>query len=174
MSSRRIVNASPIIFLDRVGLLDQLNEAVVTVLVPVPVLEELGGLTADDPAAVAVRSVSWIQVVAAPPIPDSLRPFRLDRGEEAVLALALVPSEEETEVVLDDLAARRCAAALGLKVRGSLTFLLIAKAEGRIPAVRPLLEELHRGGMRLSAEALPPYSRPCRRMSSHVANKGRT
>jgi predicted nucleic acid-binding protein len=152
VSSRRVVNASPIIFLDRVGLLDQLNEAVVTVLVPVPVLEELGGLTADDPAAVAVRSASWIQVVAAPPIPDSLRPFRLDRGEEAVLALALVPSEEETEVVLDDLAARRCAAALGLKVRGSLTFLLIAKAEGRIPAVRPLLEELHRGGMRLSAE----------------------
>jgi len=76
----------------------------------------------------------------------------LDRGEEAVLALALVPSEEETEVVLDDLAARRCAAAIGLKVRGSLSFLLIAKAEGRIPAVRPLLEELHSGGMRLSAE----------------------
>jgi len=135
-----------------VGLLDQLNEAGVTVLVPVPVLEELGGLTADDPAAVAVRSASWIQVVAAPPIPDSLRPFRLDRGEQAVLALALVPTEEETEVVLDDLAARRCAAALGLKVRGALTFLLIAKAEGRIPAVRSLLEELHRGGMRLSAE----------------------
>jgi predicted nucleic acid-binding protein len=135
-----------------VGLLDQLNEPGVTVLVPDPVLEELGGLTADDRAAVAVRSASWIQVVVAPPIPDSLRPFRLDRGEEAVLALALVPSEEETEVVLDDLAARRCAAALGLKVRGSLTFLLIAKAEGRIPAVRPLLEELHRGGMRLSAE----------------------
>jgi predicted nucleic acid-binding protein len=149
---RRVVNASPIIFLDRVGLLDQFNEAGVTVLVPVPVLEELGGLTADDPAAVAVRSASWIQVVAAPPIPDSLRPFRLDRGEQSVLAVALLPTEQETEVVLDDLAARRCAAVLGLKVRGSLTFLLIAKAEGRIPAVRPLLEELHRGGMRLSAE----------------------
>jgi hypothetical protein len=34
VSSRRVVNASPIIFLDRVGLLDQLNEAGVTVLVP--------------------------------------------------------------------------------------------------------------------------------------------
>jgi hypothetical protein len=67
------------------------------VLVPDLVLEELGGLTPDDPAAVAVRSASWIQVVAAPPIPDSLRPLRFDRGEEAVPALALVPSEEETE-----------------------------------------------------------------------------
>ena len=69
-----------------------------------------------------------------------------------MLALALTSSEEETEVILDDLAARRCAEVLGLKVRGSLSFLLIAKAEGRIAAVQPLLEELHRGGMRLSAQ----------------------
>ena len=85
-------------------------------------------------------------------IPDSLSRFRLDRGESAVIALALLPSEQETEVVLDDLAARRCAGALGLKVCGSLSFLLIAKAEGRIPLVRPLIEELRRGGMRLSAD----------------------
>jgi len=44
---RRVVNASPIIFLDRLGLLDQLNEpgVTVTVLVPDLALEELGGLT---------------------------------------------------------------------------------------------------------------------------------
>jgi predicted nucleic acid-binding protein len=148
---RRVVNASPIIFLHRVGLLDQLNEPGVTVLVPDCVLEELAGLGPDDPAEVAVRSASWIQVVATPPIPDSLPRFRLDRGESAVIAFALLPNDEETEVVLDDLAARQCAAAMGLKVCGSLSFLLIAKAEGRIPLVRPLIEELHRGGMRLSA-----------------------
>jgi len=137
-----------------VGLLDQLNEAGVTVLVPTPVLEELGGLTPDDPAAVAVRSADWIQVVAPVPVPDSVQSYGLDRGEEAVLALALTSGGVDVEVVLDDLAARRCARALGLKVRGSLAFLLVAKAEGKIPAVRPLLEELHRGGMRLSAELI--------------------
>ena len=43
----RVVNASPIIFLDRLGLLDQLNEpgGTVTVHIPDLVLEELGGLT---------------------------------------------------------------------------------------------------------------------------------
>ena len=41
----RVVNASPIIFLDSLGLLDQLNEPGVTVLVPDLVLGELGGLT---------------------------------------------------------------------------------------------------------------------------------
>ena len=136
------------------GLLDQLNEDGVTVVVPAPVFEELGGLRPDDPAAIAVRAAPWIEVAAPPPVPDSLRPFRLDRGEEAVLALALMPSEEETEVVLDDLAARRCAGALGLRVRGSLAFLLSAKVKGRIPAVCPLLEVLRRSGMRLSAELI--------------------
>jgi predicted nucleic acid-binding protein len=154
MSLRRVVNASPIIYLHHVSLLDQLNEPGVTVLVPDVVFDELGGLGPGDPAVAAVRSTSWIQVVATPPIPDSLRPFRLDRGEAAVLALALTPSAEETQVVLDDLAARRCATTLGLKVCGSLAFMLVAKAEGRIPAVRPILEELHRYGMRLSTDLI--------------------
>jgi predicted nucleic acid-binding protein len=150
MPLRRVVNASPIIFLNRVNLLDELDEPGVTVLIPDVVLAEIGGLGPNDPAAIAVRANSWIQVEAPPPIPESVRAFRLDPGESAVLALALLPAEAETEVVLDDLAARRCAAALGLKVRGCLSFLLVAKAEGRIPAVRPLLEEMHRHGMRLS------------------------
>ncbi len=87
MNLRRVVNASPIIFLDRVGLLDQLNEPGVTVLAPDSVLQELGGLAADDPAAVAVQSASWIQVVAAPPVPGSLRLFRLDPGIERTTAI---------------------------------------------------------------------------------------
>jgi predicted nucleic acid-binding protein len=96
---RRVVNASPIIFLHRVGLLDQLNEPGVRVLVPDSVLEELGGLGPDDPARVAVLGASWIEVVTTPPIPDSLPFFRLDRGESAVIALGLLPSEQKAEVV---------------------------------------------------------------------------
>jgi predicted nucleic acid-binding protein len=36
--------------------------------------------------------------------------------------------------------------------RGSLSFLLIAKVEGRIPLVRPLIEELRASGMHLSED----------------------
>ena len=66
MTLRRVVNASPIIFLNQVGLLDQLNEAGVTVLIPAPVLEELGGLGPDDPAAstesqVPPDGLPWIE-----------------------------------------------------------------------------------------------------------------
>jgi hypothetical protein len=55
---RRLVNGSPIIYLHRMGLLDLLNEPGVTVLVPDAVLEELGGLGADDPGRVAVLNAS--------------------------------------------------------------------------------------------------------------------
>jgi predicted nucleic acid-binding protein len=137
-----------------VDLLGELNERDVTVVLPDVVLVELSGLEPDDPAVIAVRSASWIHIVTTPPVPASLQAFRLDPGEAAVLALALTPSQDETEVILDDLTARRCAATLGLRVRGTLSFLLVAKAEGRIPAVRPLLEELHQSGMRLSRELI--------------------
>lgn len=144
------MNASPVVFLHQAGLLDLLREPGARVLVPDVVLAELGGLRPDDPAAVAVRGADWIEVVPPPPVPGSVARAGLDPGETAVLALALSPSADETEVVLDDRAARRCAEAHGLRVRGTLSFLLVAKADGRISAVRPVLEELHRGGMRLS------------------------
>ena len=47
MLSSRIVNASPIIYLHHVDLLEELNEHGLTVVV----LVELGGLGPDDPAA---------------------------------------------------------------------------------------------------------------------------
>src|SRR5437016_2470409 len=109
MPLRRVVNASPIIFLHRVSLLEELNEPGVTVVVPDIVLQELAGLGPNDPAAIAVRSASWVQVAPAPPIPPAVSSLRLDPGEAAVLALALTPTQGDTEVILDDLAARHCA-----------------------------------------------------------------
>ena len=97
MGLRRVVNASPIIYLHRVGLLDQLNEPGVRVFVPDAVFEELGGLGPDDPARIAVLNANWIEIVATPAIPESLPPFRLDRGESAMIAVALLPSEQETD-----------------------------------------------------------------------------
>jgi predicted nucleic acid-binding protein len=51
---------------------------------------------------------------------------------------------------VDDLAACRCAAALGIPVRGTLGLVLVARSRGVIPAARPVLEQLRRSGMYLS------------------------
>ena len=82
---KRIVNASPIVFLTRLDLLDILGEPGVDVLVPDAVSDELARLSQDDPAAAAVRSTAWIEVVPTPAIPDFLRAWKLDAGARASL-----------------------------------------------------------------------------------------
>ena len=59
-----------------------------------------------------------------------------------------------TLAILDDLAARRCAATLTIPVRGTLGLVLAAKQRGRIPAARPVLESLRASGMYLSDPVL--------------------
>jgi hypothetical protein len=61
-------------------------------------------------------------------------------------------------VLIDERLARRHAERLGLKLSGTLGVLLRAKSLGLIPSVSSLVEQLLRGGIRLSesivAEAL--------------------
>ena len=109
MISRRVVNASPLIFLTRVGLLEVLQEPGVPVLVPDVVMAEISSLGPTDPAALAVANSSWILVVPTPAIPVALLPWGLDDGEAGVIAVAL--EERDSMAVLDDLAARQCAQA---------------------------------------------------------------
>jgi predicted nucleic acid-binding protein len=55
-----------------------------------------------------------------------------------------------TSAVIDDLAARRCAAAHGIGVRGTLGLVLTARRRGAIPSARRVIEELRDAGMYLS------------------------
>jgi predicted nucleic acid-binding protein len=85
-------------------------------------------------------------------IPPLVAGWGLGAGESAVLALAL--SVPGAVAILDDLAGRRCAAALGVPVRGTLGMVLAAKQRRWIPLARPVLEDLIRGGMYLSRGVL--------------------
>jgi predicted nucleic acid-binding protein len=100
--SRRVANATSLIYLTHVGVLDVLNEPGIPVLVPDVVMGEIGAHGATDPAVVTVQAASWIQVVPTPLIPAELATCKLDPGETAVLAVAL--EQADTQVVLDDLA----------------------------------------------------------------------
>lgn len=141
-------------------MLEILNEPGVEVMVPDAVLAELNDPDPNDPAAVAARSTDWIQVVPTPAIPKSVRARKLGDGETAVITLALAAidaaatDEDHVDIVLDDGKARRFAESLGLRVQGTLAFLLIGKRTGRLGAIRPLLERLHSSGMHLSDEVM--------------------
>jgi predicted nucleic acid-binding protein len=148
VNKRPAVNASPLIFLARAGLIDLLKLAGTPVVVPAPVAGEILSRGPHDPAAQVIERSSWIIVVEPPPIPEIIMAWDLGKGESSVLAWAYM--NPGTEAILDDLAGRRCAATLGIRVRGTLGLVLTAKKRGKIAAARPIVERLRHSGMYLS------------------------
>lgn len=59
-----------------------------------------------------------------------------------------------TEAVIDDFAARRCAATIGVPVRGTLGIVLEAKQRGIVPSARTIVEQMRQTGMYLSDEIM--------------------
>jgi len=91
-------------------------------------------------------TVRWIEgpaaklVAADVPSLAVVSEENLGPGETAVLSMALATGE--SEAIVDDKGARRLAARLGIKSRGSLGVLLLAKQQGRIPRLRPAIEAM--------------------------------
>ena len=148
MVFRRIVNASPLILLSKVGCLDFLRINADELLVPEEVLVEIRAQGLDDPTVRVVEGTEWLKISPPSPIPEQVAAWNLGAGESAVLALAL--SERPCEVVLDDLAARRRATSANILVRGTVGIVLLARREGLIPAARPVIDRLRRSGLFLT------------------------
>lgn len=148
MAERPAINASPLIFLTRAGLLNLLQLISSEVIVPELVAAEIERRGAGDPTAEAIADTAWLVRVQTPPVPPQIQAWGLGQGESSVLAWA--HAHPGTEAIIDDLAARRCAAAFNIQVRGTLGLVLIAKQRGHIPEARAVLMQLRRGGMYLS------------------------
>jgi predicted nucleic acid-binding protein len=147
-----VVNASPLIFLSRAGLLDLLQLLSSEIVVPEIVSAEIEIRGKSDPTAQALASIAWLVVTRTQPVPTQIQSWGLGPGESSVLAWA--HAHPGSEAIIDDLAARRCAAAFNIPVRGTLGLALIAKQRGRIPSARDVLEQLRRGGMYLSDQVM--------------------
>jgi predicted nucleic acid-binding protein len=143
---KRIVNASPLILLAKIGRIDLLNSQDVDVVVPLPVLHEVVPDLDNhaDPVVQAIGGPGW-RIVHGAAVPETLNRWKLDRGEESVLAIAL--ANPGCEVVIDDRAGRRCAEAHGIMLLGTVGLVILAKRLGRIAEVRPIIEDLRRAGL---------------------------
>jgi predicted nucleic acid-binding protein len=146
------VNASPLIFLAQAELLHLLHLVGDSGVVPAAVMRELEAGAHIHDTARAVRETPWLTVVEMHEPVESIQVWDLGAGESAVLAWVL--DHHGTEAVVDDLQARRCAASLGLAVRGTLGLVITAKQRGEIPAARPVIEQLRDAGMYLSERVL--------------------
>lgn len=152
MVERPAINASPLILLTKGGLLELLQLISEEVIVPAKVAMEIQQYGETDVTSRAIAQTDWLIVVETPPVPELIQSWDLGLGESSVLTWAYF--NPGTEVIVDDLAARRCAKTLEIPVRGTLGLVLIAKQRGSIPAARPVLEQLRLAGMYLSNQVM--------------------
>ena len=86
--------------------------------------------------------------IATPPMSPFLAGWDLGPGESSVISIATgIPG---AVVVLDDLAARRCAQAHGIPLTGTLGLILLAKNRGLIPDVTTALDSILKAGLFVS------------------------
>lgn len=135
-----ICNTSPLQYLHQLQLLHIVPALVPSVVVPPAVVEEIAAGLARGVDLPNVDGLDWVSVRRPASTPVLSLITDLGPGETQVLALAL--EGREAIVVLDDSLARRIAATLGLRFKGTLGMLLEAKRRGLIRAVTPLLDRL--------------------------------
>ncbi|AGA92431.1 putative nucleic acid-binding protein, contains PIN domain (plasmid) [Thioflavicoccus mobilis 8321] len=150
MPDCRVVNASPLITLAKVGQLGLLEEPGFALIIPDPVAREVLRWPAEDPARKAL-SAGWggTPVPVAPDV--DIMEWGLGPGESGVLTLA---RSRQCVAVIDDGAARAAAVALGVRLTGTLGLVLRAARLGRIASAAEILEQLIDVGLRLNNDVV--------------------
>ncbi|MGH9831816.1 MAG: DUF3368 domain-containing protein [Blastocatellia bacterium] len=142
MADRLVINTGPLIALARMDALDVAAIPPFEFICPREVKDELDAGATQGYALIAPN---WLTVVtlSAPLSPVSVA--GLDRGEAAVIHLAI--EQSVSRVCIDETKGRRAASAVGLSVIGSLGLMSRAKVLGLIPALRPLVAKAMQGGV---------------------------
>lgn len=151
-SRKWICDASPLILLAKVGCADLLSVLPDKLIVPEAVAREVAAGSVDSPARKWIRENRQRFVRTTGSEVPAIASWDLGPGESAVLSIA--HERSGWTVVIDDLAGRRCAEALGISVTGTVGVVLLAKEEERITEARPVLEKLVRKGLRASDSLL--------------------
>lgn len=148
--SDAVADTSPLQYLHQLGLLSILPQLFSRVLVPPAVAAEVADGIMVGIDLPALTELSWIQLRT--PVVMSALPTVSDLGSGETQVLALASQDRAAFALLDDALARRIAALLRIRVRGTLGILLDAKKAGLIASVRPNVERLTELRFRMSDE----------------------
>ncbi len=152
MHRKWVVNSSPLIILGKLSSLYLFERMCPNLVIPEGVADEL-----DQGLSMTRQEIGYIE--REPPlsepvdkIPPLIQAWDLGKGETEVISWAYV--HPEFEAILDDRAARNCASSLGIQVIGTLGVILLAKKEGILSQVKPLITRLMEQGFRIDSELL--------------------
>ena len=144
MADPWVINASPVILLAKVGLIQHVPSLAHPLVIPEPVAEEIRQCRTVDVA------VSWIngngRSFVQPPVQElaELRGTKIGSGERSVISWAA--ANRGFVAVMDDSGARVFAERFRLPVLGSVGIILRLKKVGLIGEVKPHLLEIRRAG----------------------------
>lgn len=137
-----VVDASTLIALEKIGLLELLCKLYKQIVLPDAVVAEFGPVHLDCSTITKVES-RFVKLFT-----DDLN---LGKGESEVIAFALA---SDMTAIIDDEKARKTAKTLGLTVTGTIGILLKAEELGLIESARSKAQELKEKGFYLSADLL--------------------
>jgi predicted nucleic acid-binding protein len=129
----------------KVGRVDLLSALCDELVVPAGTAEEVLRGDEHDPSVRWMHDEGQRFIVRDAPLTPDVGAWDLGQGETAVLSWAR--QNPGYEVIIDDRAARNCAASLGLPVRGTLGVLLLAKKTGLIERVESVVQEVVAAGL---------------------------
>lgn len=146
-----VADSGPLIALVIGGCLDLLRDLYGRVLVPDAVWREVTESGYGKPGASEIAAAPWLVRTPLGRSPDALLRAELGPGEAEAISLA---ADREALLIVDERQARRIAEiAYGLRVRGTVGTLVLAKRQRLVDEVRPILERMRAGGYYL-ADAL--------------------
>lgn len=145
MADIRVVNASPLIALAKVGRLDLLLNEGRRLIVPEAVAQEIFAGPPNDPARRALENGFGLPFQSNKVDVDVLA-WSLGAGESSVLTVA---RSLEALAILDDRDARVAARTLGIRLTGTLGIVIQGAREGRVASAVGLIRELREAGLRL-------------------------
>jgi predicted nucleic acid-binding protein len=147
-----VVNASPLIILAKVDQILLLKDLCEEMTIPSGVKEEIDEGPENDPARIWLKSDGEKWVRGSGPINPVISAWDLGQGETEVLNWAY--EHPGYEAILDDKAAKNCASSVHIKVHGTIGIILLAKQEGIIEKVSPILNRLPKVGFRIQPPIL--------------------
>lgn len=140
-----VVNASPIIFLSKIEMIDYLPEMVGQLIIPRAVIHEIERYK--DEASQWIKHNKKQFAANAGKIPSSISAWDLGPGETEVIAYAA--KFDNFTVALDDKAARNCAQSLQIPLIGTIGLVISAKQSRIIDDAKPYLLKLKNTGYRI-------------------------
>jgi len=140
-----VSDASPLINLARADQFELLAAFYDQIVLPQAVYDEVVVRGQGRDGSREVKEAAWIEV-RVPQDELAVHALTVELGQGEASAIILARELQATLLLMDEIRGRRVAQQLGLKVRGTLGILALARREGRISNLRQVLDLLRARG----------------------------